>query len=134
MAPPNEPIVHPEPVQVDLDDVAYGDLVRRLQRNVVAGDVFQIVPSRTFSTPCPDPLAAYARRAGEIARHYLGAEDDSPGFLVGDAADSAAEAQSRGESDRQRRRSASDRRRWVTSAPTLSRPSTSPSASRRCCA
>jgi anthranilate synthase component 1 len=48
-------------VTVDLEDDAFADLVRRLQRHVVAGDVFQIVPSRTFSTACRDPLAAYAR-------------------------------------------------------------------------
>jgi len=48
-------------IAVDLDDQAFADLVRRLQRHVVCGDVFQIVPSRTFSTACPDPLAAYTR-------------------------------------------------------------------------
>ncbi len=46
---------------VDLDDEAFADLVRRLQHYVVSGDVFQIVPSRIFSTACLDPLAAYTR-------------------------------------------------------------------------
>jgi anthranilate synthase component 1 len=46
---------------MDLDDAAYADVVARLQRHIVAGDVFQIVPSRGFRLPCPDPLAAYAR-------------------------------------------------------------------------
>lgn len=53
------PPVRP-PVLVDLDDDAYAATVRRLQTHIVAGDVFQVVPSRTFSTPCPDPFAAYA--------------------------------------------------------------------------
>ena len=44
---------------VDLDDAAFAQLVTRLQRHIVAGDVFQIVPSRTFSVRCDDPLAAY---------------------------------------------------------------------------
>jgi anthranilate synthase component 1 len=44
---------------VDLDDDAFAALVGRLQRHIVAGDVFQIVPSRTFSVRCDDPLAAY---------------------------------------------------------------------------
>ena len=48
-------------VSVDIDDEAYADLVRQLQRHVIAGDVFQIVPSRTFQVPCRDTLAAYAR-------------------------------------------------------------------------
>ena len=46
-------------VEVDLDDAAFAALVSRLQRHIVAGDVFQIVPSRTFSVRCDDPLAAY---------------------------------------------------------------------------
>lgn len=48
----------PDP-EVDLDDGAFAALVSRLQRHIVAGDVFQIVPSRTFSVRCDDPLAAY---------------------------------------------------------------------------
>jgi anthranilate synthase component 1 len=39
--------------------------VARLKANIVAGDVFQIVASRTFTAPCRQPLRAYAelRRA-----------------------------------------------------------------------
>ena len=45
----------------DLSDVEYGALVSRLKTNIVAGDVFQIVPSRTFTAACPDPFASYVR-------------------------------------------------------------------------
>ena len=45
----------------DLDDEAFADIVARLKEHILAGDVYQIVPSRTFSAPCPDPLAAFAR-------------------------------------------------------------------------
>jgi anthranilate synthase component 1 len=45
--------------EVDIDDAAYADVVRRLKKHVELGDVFQIVPSRRFSAPCPDPFAAY---------------------------------------------------------------------------
>jgi anthranilate synthase component 1 len=48
-------------VAVDLDDDAYAEIVSRLQRHIVAGDVFQVVPSRTFTAPCQDPFAAYVR-------------------------------------------------------------------------
>ncbi|HEX9167147.1 MAG TPA: anthranilate synthase component 1 [Gemmatimonadales bacterium] len=58
--PPAGPSPRP-PVQVDLDDDGYAALVRDLKRHIVAGDVFQIVPSRTFTLPCPDPFAAYRR-------------------------------------------------------------------------
>ena len=45
---------------VDLSDQEYGALVTRLKEHILAGDVFQIVASRTFSLACRDPLAAYA--------------------------------------------------------------------------
>jgi anthranilate synthase component 1 len=46
-------------VEVDLDDEEFAGLVNTLKEHISAGDVFQIVPSRTFSTHCPDPLAAF---------------------------------------------------------------------------
>lgn len=45
--------------QVDLDDASFARQVERLQAHVRAGDVFQIVPSRSFSMPCADPWRAY---------------------------------------------------------------------------
>ncbi len=68
-----EPRKHPSPpplsvgrrdnvtddVSTDLDDAAYADIVRVMKEHIVAGDVFQIVPSRTFSTPCPSARDAY---------------------------------------------------------------------------
>jgi anthranilate synthase component 1 len=45
--------------QVDLSDEQFATLVEDLKGHIVAGDVFQIVPSRSFRTPCPDPFAAY---------------------------------------------------------------------------
>ena len=47
-------------VEVDLDDAAYGAVVERLRGHIAAGDIYQVVPSRTFRAPCPDPLGAYA--------------------------------------------------------------------------
>ena len=54
---------------VDLDDDAYQDLVKRCKEHITDGDVFQIVPSRTFSAPCPSPMDAY---------RYLRASNPSP--------------------------------------------------------
>ncbi|MHB2017087.1 MAG: anthranilate synthase component 1, partial [Candidatus Xenobia bacterium] len=48
-------------VQSDMSDAEYGTVVEDCKRHIVAGDVFQIVPSRTFRAPCADPLAAYSR-------------------------------------------------------------------------
>jgi anthranilate synthase component 1 len=44
----------------DLDDEAYGAVVSRMKQHILAGDVYQIVPSRTFRAPCPNPLSAFA--------------------------------------------------------------------------
>ena len=57
-------------IEVDLDDAGYGAVVERLRGHIAQGDVYQIVPSRTFRVHCPDPLAAYARlRAVEQAAY-----------------------------------------------------------------
>lgn len=58
-------------VSVDLSDEQYAGLVVRLKRHIVAGDLFQIVASRTFAAPCPDPLAAYARLRSANPSPYL---------------------------------------------------------------
>jgi anthranilate synthase component 1 len=63
-APPAEP-------DLELDDDAYAAIVARLQRRIVAGDVFQIVPSRGFRLPCSDPLAAYARLRATNPSPYM---------------------------------------------------------------
>jgi anthranilate synthase component I len=46
--------------RVDVSDAEYADMVRVLQKHIAAGDIFQAVPSRTYTLPCRDPLAAYA--------------------------------------------------------------------------
>lgn len=60
----------PSRVDVDLTDEDFAALVRELQEHVRAGDVFQIVPSRTFTTPCDDPLPAYARLRAQNPTPY----------------------------------------------------------------
>ena len=65
-------------VEADLDDEAYRGSVLRLKEEIAAGEVYQIVPSRTFRAPCTDPLPAFARlREVEPAgyRFYVAAED-----------------------------------------------------------
>lgn len=47
--------------ETDLGDAAYGALVLRMKEHVAAGDVFQVVPSRSFTAACADAFAAYRR-------------------------------------------------------------------------
>jgi anthranilate synthase component 1 len=70
-APARQQPERPVEAEVDLDDTGFAQLVGRLQRHITAGDVFQIVPSRTFSVPCSDPLAAYAELRRREAVPYL---------------------------------------------------------------
>ena len=44
----------------DLSDREYADVVVRMKEHIRSGDVYQVVPSRTFQAPCPQPLPAYA--------------------------------------------------------------------------
>jgi anthranilate synthase component 1 len=59
--PESPPPSSAEGVSVDLDDEAYGAVVTRLREHIAAGDIYQIVPSRTFSAPCPAPILSYSR-------------------------------------------------------------------------
>ena len=48
-------------VRTDLDDDEYAGVVSQLKEHILAGDVYQIVPSRTFSAPCAHALSAFSR-------------------------------------------------------------------------
>jgi anthranilate synthase component 1 len=61
LAPVPAPALRPGPEpSTDLDDDAYAEVVARMKAHILAGDIYQVVPSRTFSAPCADPLAAFA--------------------------------------------------------------------------
>lgn len=59
-APDLSPHLDPIKPRVDMSDEAFAQGVAALKSHILAGDVFQIVASRTFTAPCPDALAAYA--------------------------------------------------------------------------
>jgi anthranilate synthase component 1 len=46
--------------EVDLDDAAYRKVVSRLKEHIMRGDIYQVVPSRTFRAPCANPLRSFA--------------------------------------------------------------------------
>lgn len=45
--------------QVNISDEAFKQTVIDLKEHIIAGDIFQVVPSRSFSLPCPNTLGAY---------------------------------------------------------------------------
>lgn len=76
-------------VQVDINDAAFMLQVEQLKENIVAGDVFQVVPSRCFSVPCPNPLAAYARLKQQNPSPYMFFLRDREFTLFGASPESA---------------------------------------------
>ncbi|MFB2780821.1 anthranilate synthase component 1 [Shewanella mangrovisoli] len=45
--------------QVNVSDDDFKQTVIDLKEHIIAGDIFQVVPSRNFSLPCPNTLGAY---------------------------------------------------------------------------
>ncbi len=76
-------------VDVDVDDATFASLVTRMKDHIVHGDVFQIVPSRTFTVPCSEPLAAYARLRALNPSPYMFFIRGSRGTLFGASPESA---------------------------------------------
>ncbi|WP_338505237.1 anthranilate synthase component 1 [Erwinia aphidicola] len=46
-------------LSISQSDEDYCAVVREMQEAIRVGEIFQVVPSRRFSLPCPSPLAAY---------------------------------------------------------------------------
>ena len=68
-------VVHAIPT---LSDDGYAAVVETMKEAIAAGEVYQVVPSRGFTMPCPDALAAYHElRAANPSPYmfYLGAPD-----------------------------------------------------------
>ncbi|MCL1059898.1 anthranilate synthase component 1 [Shewanella gelidimarina] len=45
--------------RVNISDSEFKQTVNDLKQHIIAGDIFQVVPSRSFSLPCPNTLGAY---------------------------------------------------------------------------
>ena len=80
------PVLHAVPTRSDAD---YAAVVEAMKEAIAAGEVYQVVPARGFTLPCPDALDAYHRlRETNPSPYmfYVGA----PGFeLLGASPESA---------------------------------------------
>ena len=47
-------------INPDIADDRFKEIVGTIKEHIKSGDAFQVVPSRTFSAPCHDPLTTYA--------------------------------------------------------------------------
>lgn len=78
-----------ETVQISLSDAEFCATVERLKKEVIAGNIFQIVPSRRFSLPCPDALAAYRQLKKSNPSPYMFFMQDEAFTLFGASPESA---------------------------------------------
>lgn len=76
-------------LEVNFSDTTYCNMVTQLQQNIIAGDIFQVVPSRKFSLPCPAPLAAYQTLKTLNPSPYMFFMQDSQFTLFGASPESA---------------------------------------------
>ncbi|KKL55701.1 hypothetical protein LCGC14_2252790, partial [marine sediment metagenome] len=76
-------------VTVDISDHDYCQQVNTLKKHIVDGDIFQVVPSRTFSLACANPLHAYSQLKKQNPSPYLFYMRDSEFALFGASPESA---------------------------------------------
>jgi anthranilate synthase component I len=76
-------------VAVDISDAEFVHQVDKLKQHIVAGDIFQVVPSRCFRLPCPQPLAAYAQLKQQNPSPYMFYLKDRAFTLFGASPESA---------------------------------------------
>lgn len=63
LAPPEQGVDKSQPLRVrtDIDDQQFRSHVEQLKGNIYQGDIYQVVPARTFRAPCTDAFASYRR-------------------------------------------------------------------------
>ncbi|BDH45661.1 anthranilate synthase component 1 [Salmonella enterica subsp. enterica serovar Choleraesuis] len=72
-----------------LSDAEFGAVVSQLQEAIRIGEIFQVVPSRRFSLPCPSPLAAYQTLKESNPSPYMFFMQDEEFTLFGASPESA---------------------------------------------
>lgn len=80
-------------VELDISDEQFCNIVNQLKENIKAGDIFQVVPSRTFSLPCTDTLNAYKSLKQSNPSPYMFYLKDSEFCIFGASPESALKYQ-----------------------------------------
>ncbi|WP_386693131.1 MULTISPECIES: anthranilate synthase component I [unclassified Lonepinella] len=76
-------------VQINHDDDKFKQIITALKQHIYDGDVFQIVPSRRFSLPCPNTLATYRQLKLNNPSPYMFFMQDDEFTLFGASPESA---------------------------------------------
>jgi len=88
----DENIITPE-VTMDISDQQFCQTVEQLKENIRAGDIFQVVPSRTFSLPCANTINAYQALKVSNPSPYMFYLQDSDFCMFGASPESAIKYQ-----------------------------------------
>ncbi|MCW8833352.1 MAG: anthranilate synthase component 1, partial [Colwellia sp.] len=83
----------PSTVSVDISDEQFCHNVEQLKENIRAGDIFQVVPSRTFSLPCFNSITAYQALKLSNPSPYMFYLKDSDFCMFGASPESAIKYQ-----------------------------------------
>ncbi len=81
-------------VSVNKSDGDFCQEVEQLKHKILAGDIFQVVPSRTFSLDCADPYAAYQQLKLHNPSPYMFYIQDEDFVIFGASPESALKYQS----------------------------------------
>lgn len=76
-------------LSVNQSDEEYCQHVLNLKENILAGDIFQVVPSRTFSLACPHPYQAYQQLKINNPSPYMFYIQDTDFVIFGASPESA---------------------------------------------
>ncbi len=88
-APPTKDLSQNQAVNVDIEDKTFETTVAQLKQNIIQGDVFQVVPSRTFSLSCHSPLESYRQLKQSNPSPYMFYMQDENFVLFGASPESA---------------------------------------------
>ncbi|AWB67712.1 anthranilate synthase component I [Saccharobesus litoralis] len=84
-----KPNLSQDDVVVDKSDEEFKQDVINLKEHIRIGNIFQVVPSRTFSLPCPQPIDAYRKLKQQNPSPYMFYVKDKNFELFGASPESA---------------------------------------------
>ncbi|CAL4326068.1 anthranilate synthase component 1 [Buchnera aphidicola] len=73
----------------NINDAQYCSIIKKLQKLIQKGEIFQVVPSRKFYLPCPNPLSAYQKLKKSNPSPYMFFMQDKDFTLFGASPESS---------------------------------------------
>jgi anthranilate synthase component 1 len=73
----------------NMNNIQYCDIIKKLQKLIKKGEIFQVVPSRKFYLPCPNALSAYQKLKKNNPSPYMFFMQDRDFTLFGASPESS---------------------------------------------